>query len=61
MEGTIARSKRREQMKAEGAPTWQRNGWASEEQFRQYHREDMRARRERTRAVSLPEAHMATL
>ena len=43
MEGTIARSKRRDQLKAQGVPTWQRNGWASVEQFRQYHRDYMRS------------------
>jgi hypothetical protein len=52
MEGTIARSRRREQMKTEGVPTWQRNGWTSVEQFRQYHRDYMRTRREKIRAVS---------
>jgi hypothetical protein len=52
MEGTIARSKRREQMKDEGVPTWQRNGWISVEQFRQYHRDYMRTHRKRVREVS---------
>jgi hypothetical protein len=52
MEGTIARSKRREQMKADGVPTWQRNGWSSVEQYRQYHRKYMRARRERVHEMS---------
>ena len=52
MEGTIARSKRRDQLKVQGVPTWQRNGWTSVEQYRQYHRDYMRARRERIRVVS---------
>jgi hypothetical protein len=52
MGGTIARSKRRGQMKAKGVPTWQRNGWTSVEQYRQYHRDYMRERRERIREVT---------
>lgn len=52
MEGTIARNKRRGQQKAQGVPSWQRNGWTSVEQFRQYHRDYMRARREHMREAS---------
>ena len=52
MEGTIARNKRRQQLKAEGVPTWQRNGWTSVEQYRQYYRDYMRTRREQVRTLS---------
>jgi hypothetical protein len=52
MEGTIARSKRREQMKAEGVPAWQRNGWTSIEQYRLYHRDYMRTRRKHVQTSS---------
>lgn len=53
----IARAQTRKQLRAlrraEGAPAWRRNGWASEAEFRRYHREDMRRRRAlKARAVS---------
>jgi hypothetical protein len=44
---TMARHERRAKMKAQGIPAWQRNGWASEEQYRQYHRQYMQERRVR--------------
>ena len=46
---TDGRRKRREQLKAQDTPVWQRNGWASVEQYRQYHRRYMRELRARAR------------
>jgi hypothetical protein len=46
---TSIRRTRRECLKAEGFPAWQRNGWASAEEYRQYHREYMRILRSQKR------------
>ncbi len=42
---TQKRRERRAQLKAQGIPTWRRNGWKSEEDFRRYFREYMQERR----------------
>lgn len=43
----LVRRLRRARLKAQQAPIWQRNGWSSVEQFRQYHRAYMQAVRAR--------------
>jgi hypothetical protein len=49
---TVVRRERRLHLKTQGIPAWQRNGWASEEQYRQYHRQYMQGRRSRELIVS---------
>jgi hypothetical protein len=51
MSGTTARRARRIRLKVQGTPTWQRNGWASEEQYRAYHRQYLRERRANKQAL----------
>jgi hypothetical protein len=48
----ITRRKRRERLKAQGVPVWQRNGWTSVEQFQQYYRDYMRGRRKHEQSSS---------